>query len=178
MQSTNFYSLGVSFHLNSEKRLRSATPKWLGVAVKALVYLEKHGELCASGSIARSIDCEVTLVRRVLTRLVQAGLIAAREGREGGYVLTRAADDITLADIYHAVEICEPIFPGMMHEQENNPFCEDVATAVLEIVAESERRMLEVWESNTLASLAKRTRLIVSSTHSEGKDAKASSEGD
>lgn len=115
------------------------------MAVKALVYLEKHGELCASGSIARSIDCEVTLVRRVLTRLVQADLIAAREGREGGYVLTRSADHITLADIYHAIEICDPIFPGMMHEPETNPFCEELAIAVSEILAESERRMLEVW---------------------------------
>lgn len=165
--------------MNSEKRLRTATPKWLGVAVKSLVYLEKHGELCASGSIARSIDCEVTLVRRVLTRLVQADLIAAREGREGGYVLTRSAAHITLADIYHAIEICDPIFPGMMHEPQSSPFCEDVATAVSEIVAESERRMLEVWESHTLASLAKRTTLVVGgSSHSEGKDAKASSKGD
>lgn len=169
----------MSFHLNSEKRLRTATPRWLGVAVKALVYLEKHGELCASGSIARSIDCEVTLVRRVLTRLVQAELIAAREGREGGYVLTRSADHITLADIYHAIEICDPIFPGMMHEPETNPFCEELATAVSEIVVESERRMLEVWESHTLASLAKRTTLVVGgSSHSEGEDAKASSKGD
>jgi Rrf2 family protein len=169
----------VSFHLNSEKRLRTATPRWLGVAVKALVYLEKHGELCASGSIARSIDCEVTLVRRVLTRLVQAELIAAREGREGGYVLTRSADHITLADIYHAIEICDPIFPGMMHEPETNPFCEELATAVSEIVVESERRMLEVWESHTLASLAKRTTLVVgSSPPSEGEDTKASSKGD
>lgn len=149
----------MSFHLNSEKRLRTATPRWLGVAVKALVYLEKHGELCASGSIARSIDCEVTLVRRVLTRLVQAELIAAREGREGGYVLTRSADNITLADIYHAIEICDPIFPGMMHEPETNSFCGELAIAVSEILAESERRMLEVWESHTLASLAKRTTL-------------------
>ncbi|WP_342415863.1 Rrf2 family transcriptional regulator [Paenibacillus sp. FSL R10-2782] len=165
--------------MNSEKRLRTATPRWLGVAVKALVYLEKHGELCASGSIARSIDCEVTLVRRVLTRLVQAELIAAREGREGGYVLTRSAEHITLADIYHAIEICDPIFPGMMHEPETNPFCGELATAVSEILVESERRMLEVWESHTLASLAKRTTLVVGgSIRNEGEDAKASSKGD
>jgi Rrf2 family protein len=166
----------VSFHLNSEKRLRTATPRWLGVAVKALVYLEKHGELCASGSIARFIDCEVTLVRRVLTRLVQAELIAAREGREGGYVLTRSADHITLADIYRAIEIGDPIFPGMMHEPETNPFCGELAIAVSEILAESEHRMLEVWESHTLASLAKRTTLVVGScSHSEGKDNEPSS---
>ncbi|ALA44359.1 transcriptional regulator [Paenibacillus peoriae] len=165
--------------MNSEKRLRTATPKWLGVAVKALVYLEKHGELCASGSIARSIDCEVTLVRRVLTRLVQADLIAAREGREGGYVLTRSADHITLADIYHAIEICDPIFPGMMHEPETNPFCEELAIAVSEILAESERRMLEVWGAHTLASLANRTSLVVGKcNHNEDKDAKSPSQRD
>ncbi|MGQ3477035.1 Rrf2 family transcriptional regulator [Paenibacillus sp. TY11] len=165
--------------MNSDKRLRTATPKWLGVAVKALVYLEKHGELCASGSIARSIDCEVTLVRRVLTRLVQADLIAAREGREGGYVLTRSADHITLADIYHAVEICDPIFPGMLDEPQSNPLCKDVATAISEIVAESKQRMLEVWESHTLASLAKRTTLVVGNcSHNEGKDAKPPSKRD
>ncbi|MGZ0038696.1 Rrf2 family transcriptional regulator [Paenibacillus ottowii] len=165
--------------MNSEKRLRTATPKWLGIAVKALVYLEKHGELCASGSIARSIDCEVTLVRRVLTRLVQANLIAAREGREGGYVLTRSADHITLADIYHAIEICDPIFPGMMHEPETNPFCEELATAVSEILAESERRMLEVWESYTLASLAKRTSLVLGNcSHTDDQNVKSSSKSD
>ncbi|WP_370872400.1 Rrf2 family transcriptional regulator [Paenibacillus zeirhizosphaerae] len=140
-----------------EKKARTATPKWLGVAVQALVYLNRDdGELCSSGEIAGAIGSEVTLVRRVLTRLVQAEMVTAREGRDGGYMLARSADEITLADIYRAVEICDPICPGILHRPEDNEFCTDVTDAVSEIIEATEKKMLELWDSYTLASLVRR----------------------
>lgn len=139
--------------MSKEKRMRQATPKWLGVAVQALLFLERDGQMCASGDIAACIGSEVTLVRRVLARLVQAGLITAKEGRVGGYCLTRSCKEITLADVYRAVEIYEPICPGMIPPSPNT-YCAGVTSALTNIIQESEQQMLKSWEQHTLASLA------------------------
>ncbi|MFM9281400.1 RrF2 family transcriptional regulator [Paenibacillus jiagnxiensis] len=143
--------------MTMEKKARTATPKWLGVAVQALLYLNREdGKLLSSGEIAGAIGSEVTLVRRVLTRLVQAEIVTAREGREGGYMLARSPDEVTLADIYRAVEICDPICPGILPKPEHNEFCTDVAAAVSEVIEATEKQMLELWDAHTLASLASR----------------------
>ncbi|MFC1511731.1 RrF2 family transcriptional regulator [Candidatus Latescibacterota bacterium] len=41
---------------------------------------------------------------KVLSRLVRAGIVTATRGPSGGYRLAKRADDITLHDIYRAVE--------------------------------------------------------------------------
>ncbi|MDO7906424.1 Rrf2 family transcriptional regulator [Paenibacillus sp. JX-17] len=143
--------------MNMAKKTRAVTPRWLGIALQALIYLERNGELCASGEIAGRIHCEVTLVRRVLTRLVQAGLIAAREGRDGGYYLTRPGTEITLADIYQAVGMDASICPGILQTNtEESPFSTEVNHLVSDVLEESERVMMELWSSYTLSSLSER----------------------
>jgi DNA-binding IscR family transcriptional regulator len=57
-----------------------------------------------SSFVAKSANTNPGRVRRVLAPLVRAGLVAGREGGGGGYTLERRPDDITLADIFAAVE--------------------------------------------------------------------------
>jgi Rrf2 family protein len=53
----------------------------------------------SSREIARQRNLSQTLVAKVLTQLSQAGLVSGSPGPGGGYALSRAPADITLAQI-------------------------------------------------------------------------------
>ncbi|MGZ0052152.1 RrF2 family transcriptional regulator [Brevibacillus gelatini] len=42
-------------------------------------------------------------LRRVMAQLIRADIVAAKEGRVGGYYMTRCPKELTLADIYRAL---------------------------------------------------------------------------
>lgn len=58
-----------------------------------------------SDRIAQSVGTNPVVVRRVCGMLVKAGLVTMRKGQNGGALLTRPPDQITLGDIYRAVEL-------------------------------------------------------------------------
>ena len=83
------------------------------MAVHALALLSQAEEGgLPSDFLAGSINTHAVFLRRVLRQLARAGLIAAQEGRKGGYRLTRQAGDITLAEVYRAMEPEGPIAPS------------------------------------------------------------------
>lgn len=57
-----------------------------------------------SAQIAAHAGTNPVVVRRVLGKLRAAGLLVSEKGHSGGWRLARAAGDITLADIYTALE--------------------------------------------------------------------------
>ncbi|NPC84472.1 Rrf2 family transcriptional regulator, partial [Pyxidicoccus fallax] len=57
-----------------------------------------------SESMARSIQTNPVVVRRLLRDLARAGLVETKRGVGGGVSLARSAEDITLRDVYEAVE--------------------------------------------------------------------------
>src|SRR6202167_1147601 len=72
-----------------------------------LMLLLGHGEeegspVLSSAQLARSLDTNPSLVRKLMVPLVQDGLVASVKGRSGGVRLGRPADQITLEEIYHS----------------------------------------------------------------------------
>ena len=57
-----------------------------------------------SKDIADHAGTNPVVVRRVLARLREAGLLTSEKGHAGGWRLARAPDDITLADVYLALD--------------------------------------------------------------------------
>lgn len=75
------------------------------LALHALVLLAHQGEQGAtSESVAESASTHAARVRRVLAPLVRARLVAGREGGGGGYVLARRPEEITLEEVYAALD--------------------------------------------------------------------------
>ena len=76
------------------------------VAVHVLSLLAKNagkGPICSS-AIAESVGTNPVVIRRLMCELEKAGFILATAGRSGGFSLNKAAVEVSLADIYHAVE--------------------------------------------------------------------------
>lgn len=62
------------------------------------------GELLSSDYMAGSININPVLVRKELKNLREHGLVATKEGKNGGTYLNKAASDIYLSDVYEAVK--------------------------------------------------------------------------
>lgn len=74
------------------------------IAVHALVWLAQKECVCSSKAIAERVNSHATFLRRVLATLSQAGIVEAREGREGGYCLKKSVEDISLSEVYLAIK--------------------------------------------------------------------------
>lgn len=76
------------------------------VAVHALTVLARNadkGPVCSS-FVAKSVNTNPVVIRRLMGDLEKAGLVASTAGRSGGFLLSRAAERISLADVYRSVE--------------------------------------------------------------------------
>jgi hypothetical protein len=74
-------------------------------------------ELLTSDQVAASVNTNPVVIRRSLGDLRRAGLVDVRHGAGAGWSLARAPQEITLLDVYDAVEQ-EPLF-GMHHTEPN-----------------------------------------------------------
>lgn len=76
------------------------------VAIHALSVLASNagrGPVCSS-IIACSVHTNPVVIRRLMSELERAALVKSTAGRTGGFELSKPAGDITLADVYEAVE--------------------------------------------------------------------------
>ena len=135
--------------------LLSTGPGWFPVAVQALVVLAGTEGRCSSNTMVQDLQAHAVFVRRVLAQLVRAGLVEAREGRDGGYRLARSAEHITLADVYRVVKQGEP----QEITESSGSVNERIQILLDEVGAEVEQLLLTSLGQHTLASVAERMSL-------------------
>jgi Rrf2 family protein len=77
----------------------------LAGAVQMLCVIAWRGDEGANAEmLAKSLNTNPVVVRRILKALEGQGLVALRPGRHGGVELSRSPADITLEDVYRAIE--------------------------------------------------------------------------
>jgi DNA-binding IscR family transcriptional regulator len=77
----------------------------LAGAVQILCVIAWRGDKGANAELlAKSLNSNPVVVRRILKALESQGLVAIRPGRYGGVELLRSPAEITLEDVYKAVE--------------------------------------------------------------------------
>lgn len=105
----------------------------VAVHILSLVTME-NSTLCTSEWIAGSVNTNPVVIRRVMGKLKNAGLIQVRRGT-GGATLHKPLAEITLLDVYRAVEVVEEGELFQFHEKPN-PNCPVGANiqAVLELI--------------------------------------------
>lgn len=89
-----------------------------GVHILAYVEIFKTGDL-SSTAIAASIEANPSQVRRLMAALVKAGLLNSQPGAVAPS-LARPAEDISLLDVYRAVE---PDAQLLHVDDKTNPQC-------------------------------------------------------
>jgi Rrf2 family transcriptional repressor of oqxAB len=129
---------------------------WFAIAVHVLALLARSPEGYPSALLASSVNTHAVFLRKVVARLVRAGLVDAKEGRDGGYHLARPADRITLADVYRVMRADGPLPPS---PADPNPQCEvgsGMRAALGEVAAQTEAQLLTDLAQHSIAELSER----------------------
>lgn len=126
------------------------------LALHTLLVLARSPAASTSASLAATMNIHATGLRRVLSTLTRAGLVASTEGRDGGYRLALPASDITLADIYAALAGKPLLQPASFMVNTPCPLGRAMGQLMTEIAEDAEARVQESLARRTLADLSSR----------------------
>ena len=80
-------------------------PAKVDYAIRALAELAEHGEgPVKAEQLADAQDIPLTFLREIMRDLRRVRIVRSIRGPEGGFVLDRRADEISLADVFRAVD--------------------------------------------------------------------------
>lgn len=88
------------------------------MAVHTLTLIAVSPNECTGDFIAGSVNTNPVVIRRIMGMLKKAGLVDVRPG-VGGASLLKAPEEITLLDVYRAVNATEENQLFRIHEQPN-----------------------------------------------------------
>ena len=74
------------------------------LALADIALYSENGSSVSAPEIAEREDISQKYLEQILTHLKQAGLIRAQKGLRGGYMLSRPAEQITVADVLNALD--------------------------------------------------------------------------
>lgn len=141
--------------MNQVTQQVSLAPTRFNIAVHALILLARDGDVCPSSELADQVNSHATFVRRIIAQLVKAGIVEAKQGRGGGYILAQAPRDITLGMVRRATKQLDADETSQSCLNECPPTGGWVG-ALTEIVAETEAKVMETLDRYTLADLLER----------------------
>jgi Rrf2 family protein len=83
--------------------LRISDAVTLGLHAMVLLAADREDHLSA-GEMARRLSASEAHLAKVLQRLAREGLVRSIRGPHGGFRLARACDEVTLLEVYEAIE--------------------------------------------------------------------------
>lgn len=125
----------------------------VGVHILTLLESEGGGPL-SSEYIAGSVNTNPVVIRRLIAVLGRAGLVMSQPGAGGGTRLARPATDITLRDVYDAIE--EPDLFAL--HQGPNPKCpvgRHINAALAAHLTNASRAMRDALDEVTIATMVR-----------------------
>ena len=109
-------------------------------------------QMRTSADIAEHAGTNPVVVRRVLGKLREAGLLASEKGHAGGWRLARAPEEITLADVYIALDE-SLVATG---QDDETPACSVehvLQRTVVSVLEDVERNLIERLAQTTIAEV-------------------------
>ena len=81
----------------------ASTNTQFSIAVHVLAAIANYKSTFTSEILAGSVNANPVFVKRILVKLSKAKLVSTTVGKSGGYALARSPKNISLLDIYSAV---------------------------------------------------------------------------
>lgn len=125
----------------------------LSGVLHVLLHMAEDQRPCTSEVLARALQTNPVVIRRMLAGLRKQGIVRSEKGHGGGWTLSRDLHAITLRDIYNALG-CPPLFA--IGNRNENPNClveQSVNTALDGAFREAEEILLSSFDALTLAAL-------------------------
>jgi Rrf2 family protein len=122
------------------------------IAVHVLTVIAKGGrdERVKSDRIARSVNTNPVVIRRLLSNLQDAGLVISQVGAAGGTSLAKLPKDIRLSEVYKAVS-CGEVFALPPNEPDQDcPVGKNMAAFLCRLQKEIDRSIDDKLHQYTL----------------------------
>jgi Rrf2 family protein len=129
----------------------------LAVHVGTLLASEP-GAMRSSEFLAASAGSSPVHVRRVLGALREAGLVSSRPGPHGGWQLARPAAELTLAEIFDAINGDDPVL-GIHSASPNCTAGQRIQGALIELEREAAAALRAELARTTVQDLGERAAL-------------------
>ncbi|MFK7751864.1 MAG: Rrf2 family transcriptional regulator [Sedimentitalea sp.] len=125
----------------------------LSLALHTLGHMAGEPErMRTSADIAEHAGTNPVVVRRVLGKLREAGLLQSEKGHAGGWRLARSPQQITLADVYLALD--ESLIATDVQEDASDCSVEHILQKkVASVMADIERSLIERLAGTTIAEV-------------------------
>lgn len=110
-------------------------------------------ERVKSGFLAKSVNTNAVVIRRLLSDLHEAGLVVSRTGYSGGTCLTKDPKDITLLEIYRAVSHGEVFSLHRQKPDQDCPVGKNIESVLCDLQKEIDRAIEERLGNYTLSDI-------------------------
>lgn len=123
-----------------------------GIEALALMAMEPE-QFRTSHALATALATNPVVIRRLLSTVRQAGLVASVKGPSGGFRLAKSPKQITLRDIYRALDAGD-----LLHQTANDSAeTRDLKKAMRSAFRKAQKCLEEELDSTTLNQLLKKS---------------------
>ncbi|MGI8812598.1 MAG: Rrf2 family transcriptional regulator [Pyrinomonadaceae bacterium] len=124
------------------------------IAVHVLTMLARsENSNLKSDYLAKSVNTNPVVVRRLLGHLAQGDLVISQTGANGGTRLSRCPDRINLAEVYKAVSCGEVFALHSKAPSQDCPVGRNIEAVLCRLQKEIDRTVAEKFAEYTLADL-------------------------
>lgn len=150
-----------------------STSSRFAVAVHVLSLMAwAEDEPLKSEQVADSVNTNPVVIRRMLCELAQSKLVISQTGSMGGSRLARSAKEITLLDVYRAVE-CKGVFSlHRQHPSNRCPVGVNIETVLGQVLEEVDSAVEQVLAKITICDVVGRLKPCGGSVGVEKLDGK------
>jgi Rrf2 family protein len=127
-------------------------------AIVATVYIadkvqQGFFEFTPTTQLAQDLNIARPTAVKMLSSLNQAGIIETREGAKGGVRLAKAADQVTVLDIFMAIEGERPLFQTQLNFNVTGSKPTLAQEAIITLLTDAETVMKNNLQQTTIADL-------------------------
>lgn len=119
--------------------------------MRAVLYLAEKGSICSSREVADEMSIPRDYLIQLAQQLRNAGIIHARPGKNGGYSLAKDASEISMLDIFNALQN-DRLRAERKEAEDASDLLQDITAACSAV----EREMEEYMSSITLQNMIER----------------------
>lgn len=136
---------------NSRMTVATHVLAWLALAQR------RGRDVLTSEQVAASVNTNPVIIRRSLGDLRRAGLVEVRRGAGAGWSLAREPEEITLLEVYDAVDAQPPF--GLHHTEPNLecPVGRGIRPALSGVYGRVERVMRQELADTSIADVLRET---------------------
>lgn len=110
-------------------------------------------EYLSTASISKVLNIPKPTLVKILQSLTIAGIIQTKEGKHGGIRLMKSPEDITVLDIFEAMEKGKPLFQTSFDILAKGQRPDNAQQVILGLFEQSEKEMKKTLAQKTIAQI-------------------------